>query len=91
MASNNKEYLVPIPSAEIKTEMRKWMGRHNGMSILRSDWYYTDDNRRHWLDDCYIIKITNPKTELLFCLSYPDAKDITGTSRENNEWRLLSS
>jgi len=89
MALTGKEYLMPLQNDEAKKKFRQWMGAHNGMSIMKSEWVWCDNDRRHFIDDAYIIKITNPRTELLFCLAFPEAKNLEGVDRDSNEWRQI--
>ena len=90
MPKTGKQYIVPFRTDEDRVELRKWMGQHNGMSIMKSDWGYHDDMNWHDVFDAYVIKITNPKTELLFVLAFPDAKDISGLNRNaDHDWRHL--
>jgi len=72
-AKHKKQYIVPIKTDEAKQKIRDWVGTHNGMSILRSDWVYDLGGVSVEYCDTYILGITNSKTEMLFLLSFPEA------------------
>lgn len=83
--------MFPFRDEEAKTEIRKWMGEHNGISILKTDWCWNDSDRWHSMYDTYLLKITNPRTEMLFLLAFPQAKDITelNCNESDNDWRRI--
>ena len=76
MAKFSKQYVYILRNGADKTDIRKWIGKHNGVSIAKSDWVHENDdssNRYGW-EDCYILTIKNEKTELLYVLSFPNSK-----------------
>ena len=75
MSKPKKEYIYLIANSDDKQKIRNWIGTHNGISILRSDWCYVPDGASLNSHDIYILGITNPKTELLFTLTFPTAMD----------------
>jgi len=72
MSRTKKVYAFPIKDDAAREKIRKWVGQHNGMSILRSDYCWIGEPVGHSVDT-YILAITNPNTEMLFVLSFPKA------------------
>lgn len=68
-----KQYVFPLKSPEDKQKIRDWVGTHNGMSILKSEEGCVQEGDGVNLYDIYVLGITNPKTEMLFILSFPEA------------------
>ena len=76
LAKFNKQYVYPFLNDDEKDKIRKWIGKHNGVSIARTDWMYLpQENSMSWTD-CYILNIKNEKTELLYVLSFPDSPTL---------------
>lgn len=73
MASTGEIYVVPFKNDEAKKKFRQWMGKNRGVSIMHTEWMFTDDGWSHAGCDGYKIKITNPKTVLLLLLTFPEA------------------
>lgn len=87
MSKFKKEYVFPIRSEEDRQKIRDWVGTHNGMSILKSDWCYTPAGISVECIDTYILGITNPKTEMLFLLKFPEVVDKDELDHNANmEW-----
>lgn len=87
MSKFKKEYVIPIKTDEAKQKIRDWVGTHNGMSILRSDWVYDLEGISVESHDTYVLSITNPKTEMLFILSFPEAIEKEQFLRESaQDW-----
>lgn len=93
MSKPKKEYVVLLKDDEYKQMIRDWIGTHNGMSILKSDWCYVEKGASVDSYDTYIIGITNPKTEMLFVLTFPEAikKDkMRGDASNLSHWWTIS-
>ncbi len=73
MSKPKKNYVMPFVTPEDKQKIRDWVGMHNGMSILRTGWRYCVEGISVNSIDYYMLSITNPKTEMLFILSFPEA------------------
>ncbi len=73
MSKFKKQYVFPIKSDECKQKIRDWVGTHNGMSILRTEEVFGLEGISTIFYDIYVLGITNPKTEMLFLLSFPEA------------------
>ncbi len=73
MTKFSKQYVYFIRNKEDKRRIRKWVGSHNGMSILYSDWLYRINGISIGEDEAYILEIKNKKTELLFKLTFSNA------------------
>lgn len=72
MSKHKKQYVIPLRSPEEKQKIRDWVGTHNGMSILKTEEVF-DLGFSTTFYDVYFLGITNPKTEMLFVLSFPEA------------------
>lgn len=70
MTKFSKQYIYFIKNKEDKRRIRRWIGSHNGMSILYSDWLYRINGISIDSDEAYILEIKNKKTELLFKLTF---------------------
>ena len=86
MASTGDEYVIPFKNDEAKDKFRKWMGKHNGMSMLHADWVYTDEGGFHSGYDAYKVKVTNPKTVLLLVLTFPEAMSEEQVAENKPDW-----
>lgn len=89
MSRPKKEYIYPLIDGDDKQKIRNWIGTHNGISILRSDWCYFPDGVSLDSYETYILGITNPKTELLFTLTFPMAiekKKYEDNRDKNWDW-----
>lgn len=73
MSKPKKQYVVPIHTPEDKQRVRDWVGTHSGMSILKTDEVFYTEGVSLTFYDIYVLGITNPKTEMLFVLSFPEA------------------
>ena len=73
MSKHQKQYVIPIRLPEDKQKIRNWVGAHNGMSILKTDWVFDTENFSITSYETYVLGITNPKTEMLYLLSFPEA------------------
>lgn len=96
MSKFKKQYVIPIRTTEDKQRVRDWVGTHSGMSILKADWVYAQSNISVITYDIYVLGITNPKTEMLFILSFPEAIeknqfDDEHKSNWGDEWTVTVS
>ena len=86
MAKPKKQYVVPLRSPEEKRKIRDWVGTHNGMSILKTDWVVDQEGFTITSFDIYVLGITNPKTEMLFLLSFPEAMEKEQFEDGQQDW-----
>ena len=88
MSKAKKTYVFPILNEDARTKIRNWIGTHNGMSIAKSDIYWGHEDSIVTID-VYVLNISNPKTEMLFVLSFPEAieeKNVTIDGYGDRVW-----
>jgi len=85
MSKFKKQYVFPLKTTEDKQKIRDWVGTHNGMSILKTEWVFDQEGISITSYDIYVLGITNPKTEMLFLLSFPEAMEKKQFEAERHE------